>query len=139
MGKEKKLLTSREIKFRAWDWDESKMFSLLDFFQWNKYQPILYASDDIVWKWNIHFMQYTWLKDKNWKEIYEGDIYKAEWMSRENPKEKTKWKYFIVENMVDFLMDFCWWYEWTPPSHIEIIWNVFENPELLEATNDTTS
>lgn len=64
----------REIKFRAW-WKDTKRF--LDGDEWYMtcsgakhlhYAVLPYSDDDFVVE------QYTGLKDKNGKEIYEGDI-----------------------------------------------------------------
>ena len=53
----------REIKFRAWDGCEMRFMSM---------------EKDGIYKCGSHkyLMQYTGLKDKNDKEIYEGDINK---------------------------------------------------------------
>ncbi|WP_149711091.1 YopX family protein [Campylobacter concisus] len=57
----------REIKFRAWDKEKAKMDKNFRFDEFNDVNDY-FADDDFV------FMQYTGLKDKNGKEIYEGDI-----------------------------------------------------------------
>ncbi|MFE8697957.1 YopX family protein [Cytobacillus sp. FJAT-53684] len=80
---------SREIKFRVWLDDDKKMFNnagvvgkvvVLEhngegYIDDNTdFEPLYWGSVDDS---TIHVMQYTGLKDKNGKEIYEGDVVKV--------------------------------------------------------------
>ena len=60
----------REIKFRAWD-KHSESMNFINPREPDGYNISAIASDK---HWNV--MQYTGLKDKSGKEIYEGDILK---------------------------------------------------------------
>ena len=115
----------REIKFRAWDIRNKKMFMvsqmsfrtnwdvfrLWDNDRWDEFH--IENPDDCV------LMQYTGLKDKNGKEIYEGDIvYVAGWGNME-----------VEFPFVDI-------YTASYEGDIgEIIGNIHENPELLNENN----
>ena len=115
----------REIKFRAWDsvtqeisyvWDMTDILSL-------EYVDDEFRESD--YRNEITFLQYIWLKDKNGKEVYEWDIFKKDntiWDIRWNDYHMCYNMYYFygLDDVVDSLRDF------------EIIWNIYENPELLE-------
>lgn len=103
----------REIKFRAWDKEQKKMLD--DVSTW---------TDDFTGML-IALMQYTGLKDKNGKEIYEGDIvkYKNDKPDKvifENGGFMTSRFYHRTPNNWKILLD-----------ELEVIGNIYENPELL--------
>ena len=126
-------MKQREIKFRGWHEDEGIMpVSAIDF------------SGNMIW---LHermetdldecvLMQYTGLKDKNGKEIYEGDILfyqdgsdTAHHLMGWGEKQ-ARWELLRIEDetCVNDCLD---WFDMEFVKDCEIIGNIFETSEKL--------
>jgi uncharacterized phage protein (TIGR01671 family) len=119
----------REIKFRAWEKSSQQMHEVvqIDFKNWIAIPVPEQVDDEGGVNWileqrriaDVELMQYTGLKDKNGKEVYEGDI-----MDFENG--------YITEifwdrggfRTHDLLV-------MSDLSHGIIIGNIYQNPNLL--------
>jgi len=126
----------KDIKFRVWDKD-TKVILCYEFIldgTWYHYGTSLIFSNQPTGVYrdsaNKHLReQYIGLKDKNGKEIYEGDICKnGDW---EN--DAYTYNYRIEEVCYDH--EDASFYGMNPNDNgmtCEIIGNIHENPELLE-------
>lgn len=75
-------------------------------------------------------MQYTWLKDKKWKEIYEGDVVEID--------DGDGWVVWTIEVKFENGAFNCSCYDRDTGEFIEdtqtlkIIGNIYENPKLIK-------
>lgn len=99
-------------------------------------------EDSVAGEWivnnDIHLMQSTGLKDKNGKEIFEGDIITNGKDVMSIKRHDTLGFYIDFKGKIDFIADGADLEEFEEDAKeiadiIEIIGNIYENPELLEA------
>ena len=128
----------RQIKFRAWDKDNKKMIEQSGSSEGDFWYPIGFQmrskySEKESSSTNCILMQFTGLKDKNGKEIYEGDIVKGSWGKNHIDIFKIVFEGImwsgIDKNNVVFVVDDYGEY---PTYNLEVIGNIYENPELFK-------
>lgn len=122
-----------EIKFRAWDKSTNSMFENIQ----NHINDKVFAFGKMLNNDRFVIMQFTRLKDKNGKEIYEGDVFNHGFFR----KVIVVWN----ENICAFQYAYHaigkgtgiggritgTLYKHESESRYEVIGNVYENPELL--------
>ena len=128
----------REIKFRAWDGQLMHTVDTIEFpvggVRWfgpGVGQGIVEANPLFDWKVDSILMQYTGLKDKNGKEIYEGDIVKAETLGAKENRSYIGEIVYTAHETQFRAKEPHWSSHIFYPNHTEIIGNIHEHPELL--------
>ena len=121
----------RDIKFRVWDNERNAMFNSksvdIDFFEGKieitsdtiRYDEVY--TDEIK---DFELMQYVGCKDKNNKEIYEGDIVKTKEHIGQIIYSKGM---FFIDVKEDFYLPI-----YNVSEFMEVIGNIYENPDLLD-------
>ena len=126
----------REIKFRAYHKERKEMFEIASIDFEEKKAAL---SNGIIKLLNVDFkqfelLQYTGLKDKNDKKIYEGDIL---FFRDENMKYVVVWQdtAFIIKSIETkkYSEKMCWLDD--VEICCEIVGNIYENKNLLEENN----
>lgn len=123
----------REIKYRAWDvfndcyTYSNKAANLAQFF--TRCQALIEGGNKLI------FEQFTGLKDKNGKEIYEGDVTQDTYhINNEEYKSGIQIVYWDSNNC-SFSIKPSRPYGYSPLYYSdkrEVVGNIHENPELLK-------
>lgn len=132
----------RQIKFRAWNKDANSFYESIGtstnfFFGINSKERLVFEKYLGKGQWQEEpLQQYTGLKDKNGKEIYEGDLvkifdwgleaHKVEWA-----EELGMWSiavFLIDQKMMESVNDKTDW----EGKIFEVVGNIYENSELVK-------
>jgi len=138
------MTAEREIKFRAWDKSDSFLAKVKSIFNYKNSQYCTYScameitelgvcesvvGDDCI------LMQFTGLKDKNGKEIYEGDIVGMPYESDDEQRFTGKPRAVVEWNKGSFTVK-CFngnrFDLFAEEGRLKIFGNIYENPNLLE-------
>jgi uncharacterized phage protein (TIGR01671 family) len=123
----------RDIKFRAWDKQENEWYEpTFEAYRGKLWELLISFRGDLVahtvaglehqslWPERYILMQYTGLKDKNGKEIYEGDIV----------RDSVGQNYEVIFDKGEFTKN--WPNLWLDERRDEVVGNIWENSKLLE-------
>lgn len=137
---------SREIKFRLWSKICKKFIETnnpnLEFVINNN--GYLYSIENfygeiyVLPQMDIEVLQFTGLRDRNGKEIYEGDILKYNFPYDGRLKHISPVTYLETQasfGLKDIYGNEIPLYRITANNYFEVVGNIYENPELLEGKN----
>ena len=127
-------MKNRVIKFRAWEFENNIMLDKHDKSDnslngVNFGLPPSFESVNTKYAW----MQFTGLHDKNGKEIYEGDIYvwKKKLACEKGFIEYREDGFRCIVTQHSKSRGIDVWPLMSMSPYLEVIGNIYENPELL--------
>lgn len=121
----------REIKFRAWDgkkmlYDNDNSNLMVEHYNsvWSVFcQSLQDVNKDFI------LMQFTGLKDKNGKDIYERDVVAYHDWRDDGTGYSEK---ILISEPVYYGGGSFYPISNQPPDEFEVIGNIYENPEILK-------
>jgi uncharacterized phage protein (TIGR01671 family) len=140
----------RIIKYRAWNPERKSMY--YDVQNWYDSAPEYYGGFATALNGHYEVMEFIGIKDRDGKEIYEGDIVRTHGLKLPKDKETRKvakkigmkdrdmkidklvWEVRLVGGAFRLLRPNPWAYDIGRLSEmqLEVLGNIYQNPELLK-------
>lgn len=132
----------RELKFKAWDKEKNEWYEPIhEAYKGKLWELMIGFSGDLlahttngishesIFKDRYVLTQYTGFKDKNDKEIYEGDILQDDWRSLRYEVRFEKGSFIITgEGRVSSFRDNSDIFQ----NRMTVIGDIYNNPELIK-------
>lgn len=115
------------FKFRAWDKKDRIMMRSHE--HKVTFSGKLFSNNGLDVTDDYILMQYTGLKDKNGKEIYEGDIVKIKYYDALGTVEFRNGSFWIFEKTKPYVEENP---QWSIQCAQYVEGNIYENPELIK-------
>lgn len=126
-------------RFRAWLKNDKEMIDVDEIHWYNG--NFEFIGDGITFQRladEVELMQSTGLKDKNGKEIFEGDVVTNGWKRQVVTfgTQEVEEDFGSIRIYRGFNLYLGGGYPNAIMSEFEVVGNIYENPDLLEADND---
>ena len=121
---------NREIKFRAWVYNAQQQKNEMINDILSVYPKFGYSSEQGLHV--LEWLEYTGMRDKNNKDIFEGDLVKRHGLFDDGIYNFTVYYDINTCSFRLYSLDSPFIYELVAGENYEVVGNIYENPDLIK-------